>query len=69
MDRGLESVVRHAIANARAIGWDYHAQTEEAVRTVRLIRPDMTTSFFTVLFGIYWTPIDHLSRLAVNFLK
>jgi len=26
-------------------------------------------SFFTVLFGIYWVPIDHLSRLAVNFLK
>ena len=44
MDRGLENVIRHAIANARAVGRDYHGQAEEAARTVCMIRPDMTVS-------------------------
>jgi NADH-quinone oxidoreductase subunit N len=26
-------------------------------------------TFLTLLFGLYWTPLDNLSRLAMNFLN
>lgn len=44
MERDLENVIRWAFGNAEAAGKDYLGQTEEAVRTVRQARPDMTAS-------------------------
>ncbi len=44
MDPDLENVIRQALADARDAGKDYLTQTEEAVRTVRQVRPDMTAS-------------------------
>ena len=44
MDPDLETVIRHALEDARAAGKDYLTQTEEAVRAVRQVRPDMTAS-------------------------
>jgi hypothetical protein len=42
MDPDLENVIRQALADAKDAGKDYLTQTEEAVRTVRPVRPDMT---------------------------
>ena len=44
MDPDFENVIRHALADAKDAGKDYLTQTEEAVRTVRQVRPDMTAS-------------------------
>ncbi len=44
MDLDLENIIRRAIVDAQAAGKDYLSQTEEAVRTVRQVRPDMTAS-------------------------
>ena len=44
MDRGLENVIRRALADARAAGRDHLTQTEEAVRAGREARPDLTAS-------------------------
>ncbi len=44
MDPDLENVIRQALADAKAAGKDYLSQTEEAVRSVRQVRPDMTAS-------------------------
>ncbi len=44
MDPDLENVIQQALADAQAAGKDYLSQTEEAVRTVRQVQPDMTTS-------------------------
>ncbi len=44
MDRELENAISEALADARAEGKDYLAQTELAVRAVRQVRPDMTAS-------------------------
>ena len=41
-NRSLETVVRQALADARAAGKDYLTQTEEAVRAVLKVRPDMS---------------------------
>ena len=44
-DRGdLRNVIRQALADAPAAGRGYLTQTEEAVRAVRQVRPDMTAS-------------------------
>ncbi len=43
-DPDLENVIRQALTDAKAAGKDYLSQTEEAVRTVRQARPDMTAS-------------------------
>ena len=40
----LERVTRQALADAEATGRDYLTQTEEAVRAVLRVRPDMTAS-------------------------
>ncbi len=42
MDPDLENVIRQALADAEAAGKDYQGQTEEAVRAVQQVRPDMT---------------------------
>ena len=42
MQLDLENVIRQALADALAAGRDYLSQTEEAVRIVRQVRPDMT---------------------------
>ncbi len=42
MDPDLETVIRQALEDAFAAGKDYFAQTEEAVRAVLKVRPDMT---------------------------
>ncbi len=44
MDPDLENVIRQSLTDAKAAGKDYLSQTEEAVRTVRQVRPDMTAS-------------------------
>ena len=44
MNPDLENVIRQALADAQAAGKDHLSQTEEAVRTVRQVRPDMTAS-------------------------
>ncbi len=44
MERDLENVISQALADAKDAGKDYLSQTEEAVRTVRQARPDMTAS-------------------------
>ncbi len=44
MDPDLDTVIREALEDARAAGKDYLTQTEEAVRAVRQVRPDMTAS-------------------------
>ena len=44
MNNDLENVIRQALANARAAGFDQWAQIEEAVRMVRRVRCDMTAS-------------------------
>ena len=44
MDPDLENVIRQALGDALAAGKDHLGQTEEAVRTVRQARPDMTAS-------------------------
>ena len=38
----LETVIREALEDARAAGKDHLTQTEEAVRAVLKVRPDMT---------------------------
>ncbi len=43
-DRHLERVIHRTIRNAEWGGQDYATQNEVAVRTVRWMRPDMTTS-------------------------
>ncbi len=42
MTSDLKTVIRKALADARAAGKDYLTQTELAVRAVRQVRPDMT---------------------------
>ena len=44
MDPDLENVIRQALGDALAAGRDHLSQTEEAIRTVRQVRPDMTAS-------------------------
>jgi hypothetical protein len=44
MTTDLEAVIRHALESARAAGKDYLTQTEEAVRAVLKVRPDITAS-------------------------
>ncbi len=44
LERDLEHVIRQALADAEATGRDYLTQTEEAVRAVLQVRPDMTAS-------------------------
>ena len=44
MDPDLETVIRQALEDARAAGKDHLSQTEEAVRAVLKVRPDMTAS-------------------------
>ncbi len=44
MDPDLDNVIRQALGDALAAGKDYLSQTEEAVRTVRQVRLDMTAS-------------------------
>ena len=42
MDLDLDTVIRQALADARAAGKDHLTQTEEAVRSVLKVRPDLT---------------------------
>ena len=49
MEPYLESVIRRALARAKAEGKDYVGQTEKAVRAVLQARPDMTASEALVL--------------------
>ncbi len=44
MDPDLETVIRQALADARAAGKDQSTQTKAAVRAVLMVRPDMTVS-------------------------
>ncbi len=44
MDPDLETVIRQALADARAAGKDYVTETREAVLAVQKVRPDMTAS-------------------------
>ncbi len=44
MEPYLESVIRRALARAKAEGKDYLGQTDETVRAVLKARPDMTAS-------------------------
>ena len=44
MDPDLENGIRQALGDALAAGRDHLSQTEEAIRTVRQVRPDMTAS-------------------------
>ncbi len=44
MTSDLKTVIRKALADARAAGRDDLSQTEEAVRAVLKVRPDMTAS-------------------------
>ncbi len=44
MDPDLETVIRHALDDARAAGKDQSTQTKAAVRAVLKVRPDMTFS-------------------------
>ena len=42
--RSAQTLVKRHGADAQAASKDYLSQTEEAVRTVRQVRPDMTAS-------------------------
>ncbi len=44
MDPDLETVIRHALEDARAAGKDQFTQTKAAVHAVLMVRPDMTLS-------------------------
>ena len=44
MDLDLDTVIRQALADARAAGKDHLTQTELAVRAALKVRPDMTAS-------------------------
>ena len=44
MDPAVETIIRQALADARAAGRDYLTQTEIAVRAVLKARPNMTAS-------------------------
>ncbi len=44
MDRDLERVIRQALGDALAIGWNHLSQTELAVQAVQRVRPDMTAA-------------------------
>ncbi len=44
LDPDLDTVIRQALADARAAGKDHLTQTELAVRAVLNARPDMTAS-------------------------
>ncbi len=44
MTADLKIVIRNALVDARAAGKDDLSQTEEAVRAVLKVRPDMTAS-------------------------
>ena len=44
MDEDLANIIRRALAEARAAGRDDTGQTEQAVRKVRELRPDMTAT-------------------------
>ncbi len=44
MNNGLESVIRQALATAKASGRDQWAQIEEAVQMIQLVRCDLTRS-------------------------
>ncbi len=41
MELDLDTVIRQALADAHAAGRDHLTQTEEAVRAVLKVRPDM----------------------------
>ncbi len=61
MDPDLENVVRKALADARAAGKDYLTRTEEAVRAVLKVRPDMTASAALTAGGAD-TAVEELRR-------
>ena len=42
MDLDLEKVIRQALGDALAAGWEHTGQTVFAVQAVQLARPDMT---------------------------
>ena len=44
MTSDIKIAIRNALADARAAGKDHVTQTEEAVRAVLKVRPDMTAS-------------------------
>ncbi len=44
MDPDLERVIRQALGDALAAGWNHPSQTEHAVQAVLQVRPDMTAS-------------------------
>ncbi len=44
MDSDLENVIRHAVEEALAAGYDHMAQTVLAVQAVLLTRPGMTAA-------------------------
>ncbi len=44
MDPDPDTVIRQALADARAAGKDQFSQTKAAVRAVLMVRPDMTVS-------------------------
>ena len=44
MDEDLANIIRRALAEAWAAGRDDTGQTEQAVRKVRELRPDMTAT-------------------------
>ncbi len=44
MDPDLDTVIRQALADARAAGKDYFTETREAVLAVLKVRPVMTVS-------------------------
>ncbi len=44
MDPDLETVIRQALADAQAAGYDHMVQTVLAVQAVQQVRPDMTAS-------------------------
>jgi len=44
MDESLDRVIRQALDDARAKGWDYITQTELAVRAGCQSGPDLTVS-------------------------
>ena len=44
LDLDLDTVIRQALADARVAGKDHLTQTEEAVRAVLKVRPDLTAS-------------------------
>ncbi len=44
MDEDLANIIRKALDEAKATGRDDTGQTEQAVRKVRELRPDMTAT-------------------------